>query len=213
MTTAPAYPSRSPAPWAEVVPGYGLVTVDILLTLPNDGYIYEVVEGVLVRVAGSGKQATRLGLRLGAQLLTYTESRRLGVVTGADGVYHFLGADTGLIPDVGFYIAERDDLAPDDTKPIPFAPDLAIEVASPSQGGSEMAAKARIYLRAGTRLVWVVWPQSLHVDVWRHDILTGLAQLLGVNDLLDGEDVIPGFSYAVSTLFADPLRPGSEATS
>jgi len=71
MTTAPAYPSRSPAPWAEVVPGYGLVTVASLLTLPNDGYIYEVVEGVLVRVAGSGKQATRLGLRLGAQLLTY----------------------------------------------------------------------------------------------------------------------------------------------
>jgi len=46
MTTAQAYqPSRSPAPWAEIVPGYGSVSVDILLTIPDDGYIYEVVEG------------------------------------------------------------------------------------------------------------------------------------------------------------------------
>ncbi len=54
MTTAPTYPLHSPAPWAEVVPGYGPVTVAVLLMLPDDGYIYEVVEGVLVRVAGSG---------------------------------------------------------------------------------------------------------------------------------------------------------------
>src|ERR1051326_5401763 len=112
MTTAPAYPPRSPAPWAEIVLGYGPVTVDILLTLPDDGYVYEVVEGVLVRVAGSGKQATRLGLRLGAQLLSYAESRRLGVVTGADGVYRFPGAETGLLPDVGFYTAEREPQSP-----------------------------------------------------------------------------------------------------
>ena len=224
MTTVPAYLSKSPAPWAEIVPGYEQVTVDILFTLPDDGYVYEVVEGVLVRMAGSGKRATRLGLRLGAQLLTYTERHRLGIVTGADGVYRFpsarpealdkdlpfFGAETGLIPDVGFYLAERDTLAPDDNKPIPFAPDLAVEIASPSQGGTEMAAKARLYLQAGTRLVWVVWPQSLHIDVWRRDVRTGPVQLLGINDTLDGQDVIPGFSYAVSDLFADPLRQGNE---
>src|SRR5579872_1345595 len=121
MTTAPVYPPRSPAPWAEVVPGYGPVTVDILLTLPDDGYIYEVVDGVLVRVAGSGKQATRLGLRLGAQLLTYTETRRLGVVTGADGVYRFPGAETGLIPDVGFIGVEKVARIADRSKLLPFA--------------------------------------------------------------------------------------------
>src|SRR5690348_2352200 len=42
----------SPAPWAETVPGHGPVAVDILLDLPDDGFIYEVVEGVLVRMAG-----------------------------------------------------------------------------------------------------------------------------------------------------------------
>jgi Uma2 family endonuclease len=207
MTTAPAYQPSSPAPWAEIVPGYGPVSVDILLTLPDDGYVYEVVEGVLVRVAGSGKQAARIGLRLGGRLGAYVDEHRLGVATGADGVYKFPGAETCLIPDVGFYTADRDALAPDDNKPIPFAPDLAVEVASPSQDGAEMAAKARVYLRAGARLVWVIWPQSLHIDIWRHDVLTGPVRSLGPGDTLDGEDLISGFSYAVAALFANPLAP------
>ena len=95
------------APWAEVVPGYGPVTVDILLTLPDDGYVYEVVEGVLVRMAGSGFDATTLGLELGAELRNYVRPRRLGRVTGADGVYKFPGAETGLLPDVGFVEAAK----------------------------------------------------------------------------------------------------------
>jgi hypothetical protein len=88
MTSAAIlYPPRSPAPWAEVAPGCGPVTVDMLLELPDDGYIYEVVEGVLVRIAGSANRATRLALRLAAHLNDHAESHRLGVVTGADGVY------------------------------------------------------------------------------------------------------------------------------
>ena len=211
MTTAHAPTHRSPAPWAEIVPGYGPVTADILPSLPDDGYVYEVVDGVLVRVAGSGKRATRLALRLGGRLGAYVDAHHLGVATGADGVYTFPGAKTGLIPDVGFYTAERDALAPDDTKPIPFAPDLAVEVASPSQDGAEMAAKARMYLRAGVRIVWVVWPQSLHIDIWRSAVLAGPVRTLGPSDTLDGEDVVPGFSYAVSELFANPLRLEPEA--
>ncbi len=208
MTTAAyAPPPRSPAPWAEIVPGYGPVTVDILLELPDDGYIYEVVEGVLVRMAGSGKQAARLALRLAIQLGAYVDAHRLGVTTGADGVYRFPGAETGLIPDVGFYLAERDALAVDDTKPIPFAPDLAVEVASPSQSRADMVAKARVYLRAGTRLVWVIWPRSGHIDIWHQDTPTGPVSVLTVGGILDGEDVIPGFSYSVDDLFTDPLYP------
>ena len=211
MTTAArTQPQRSLAPWAEVVPGYGPVTVDILLELPDDGYIYEVVEGVLVRMAGSGKQATRLGLRLAAHLALYVDAHRLGITTGADGVYKFPGAETGLIPDIGVYIAERDVLAPDDAKPIPFAPDLAVEVASPSQSRAEIAAKARMYLRAETRLVWVVWPLSGHIDIWHQDVLTGPVSVLTVGGVLDGEDVVPGFTYSVDELFSDPLQPEAE---
>lgn len=120
-------------------------------------------------------------------------------------MYRFPRADTGLIPDVGFYVAERRALIEDPDKPLPFAPDLAVEVVSPSQNGPEMAAKARVYLTGGTRLVWVVWPQSQHIDVWHPDVLTGPVQSLSVNDSVDGEDVIPGFTYPVVSIFADPL--------
>jgi Uma2 family endonuclease len=209
MTTAYALPPASLAPWAEIVPGVGPVTVDILLTLPDDGYIYEVVEGVLIRVAGSGNRATRLAMRLGARLLDYVEPRRLGVVTGADGVYKFPGAETGLVPDVGYYGAVRLSLITDEDKPIPFAPELAVEVASPSQDALEMAAKARRYLDGGTRLVWIVWPHGAHIDVWHPAILSRPAETLGIGDTLDGADVIPGFAYAIRDLFADPLSERS----
>jgi len=82
-----------------------------------------------------------------------------------------------------------------------------VEVASPSQSPADMAAKARVYLRAGTRLVWVIWPASAHIDVWRPDVSTAPVAIRGMGGTLDGEDVIPGFSYAMNDLFADPLRP------
>jgi Uma2 family endonuclease len=175
------------------------------LTLPDDGYIYEVVDGVLVRMAGSGDEATTIAHYFGVALTTFVQPRRLGIVTGADSVYRFPGAETGLIPDVGYYAAARRALVRDRARPIPFAPDLAVEVASPSQDADDMAAKARTYLEGGTRLVWVLWPRSKHIDVWRAGTLDRTAQVLGVGDDLSGEDVIAGFTYALAAVFADPL--------
>lgn len=193
------------APWAEVVPAMGPVTVDLLLSLPDDGYRYEVVDGVLVRMGGSGNRATILGIEIAAVLRNYVRPRRLGRVTGADGLYKFPQAETGLIPDVGFYTAERRALIVDEEKPVPFAPDLAVEVVSPSQDADDMAAKVRTYFDGGTRLAWVVWPQSKHIDVWHPDQPDRPTRALVVGDDLDGEDVIPGFTYPVADVFADPL--------
>jgi Uma2 family endonuclease len=197
-------PSDTLAPWAEIVHNAGPMTVDDLLALPDDGWQYELVEGVLVRVSGSGQQATTIALKLGAVLYAFVYPGRLGVVTGADGVYTFPNASNGLAPDVGFYVAARDALIVDRTRAIPFAPDLAIEVASPHQRARDMAAKARRYLRGGSRLVWVVWPKQQRIDVWRTaDAKPSVT--LGAGDMLSGEDVIPGFTYAVAAVFAGPL--------
>jgi len=206
MTEARAAPSDTLAPWAEIVPHVGPTTVDDLLTMPDDGWRYEVVEGVLVRVAGSSFDATTIAFNLGADLRAYVRPRRLGVVTGADGVYKFPGAETGLLPDVGFVAASRVPSI-ERTKPIPFAPDLAIEVVSPSQrlGARDMAAKALRYLLGGTRLVWVVWPERREIDVWRRTDVDQPGTILGLADALDGEKVVPGFTYPVADVFADPL--------
>ena len=68
-----------------------------------------------------------------------------------------------------------------------------------------MAAKAQTYLAGGTRLVWIIWPQAHHIDIWRADHTDGPVTTLNTSDTLDGEDVVPGFSYPVASVFADPL--------
>jgi Uma2 family endonuclease len=161
--------SQTFAPWAEVVPDTEPATVDSLLTLPDDGWQYEVVEGV----------------------------------------YRFPGAETALLPDVGFYGAALFPYVTDRDKPVPFAPELAVEVASPSQDAGDMAAKAARYLRGGTRLVWVVWPHTQTVDVWHagdlrprpEDMRSSTTLHATAGAAFDGEDVVPGFSHPVADIF------------
>jgi Uma2 family endonuclease len=178
------------------------MTVDDLLALPDDGWQYELVEGVLVRMAGSGELATTIAATIISVLNTFVRARRLGRVTSSDGVYRFPGAETGLLPDVGFYSSRYFPLIVDRDKPIPFAPELAVEVASPSQNEDDLAAKARLYLANGTRLVWVVWPHAQRIDVWRAGDVRMPAVQLGIQDMLDGEDVVPGFTHPVADIFA-----------
>ncbi len=188
----------------------GPVTVDDLLSRPDDGWRYEVVEGVLVRVAGSGARAATIARRLAARLGDYVDAHDLGIVTGADGVFKLPNAETGMLPDVGFLAAERADRIDNLDKPIPFPSDLAVEVASPSQGADELVAKVHRYLTVGTVLVWVFWPDRGVVDVWRRSDLRpnyvamrpGSTLHRHTGDSLDGEDVVPGFSCPVAPLFA-----------
>ena len=192
------------APWAAVVPGVGPMTMRAFLDYPDgdDGYRYELVDGVLVRMVGSRPRATRITTRLFRALDAFVEAHGLGTVTPPDAVYDFENTgqkDTGLLPDIGFYHAFREDMV-DPDEALPFAPDLAIEVASPRQYRPAMKAKAERYLAGGTAMVWVIWPRTHRVDVWyRGD--TQPVRMLSDEDMLDGESVVPGFSYPVANLF------------
>lgn len=192
------------APWAEVVPGVGPMTLDDFLRWPDtDGWRYELVEGVLVRVAGSRPRAVRVTDRLYRALGNYVEAHGRGQTTPLDAVYDFEHTgqpNTGLLPDIGFYYAARESLVKDD-RPYPFAPDLAVEIASASQRQAELDAKARRYLAGGTSLVWVVWPATQTVDVWRPVQPHRPLKTLGLGDQLDGEDVVPGFTCPIAGLF------------
>ena len=188
-----------------LVPDAPWIGVEELSDLPDDGWQYELIDGRLVRMPPSGGEASKIALRLGGRLLVYVEEHRLGEVTGADGGYD-LGPsgfpDTELGLDVAFVhggrVPPRD--PPAYRKAWPIAPDLAVEVASPNQHRPEMGAKARLYLAAGTRLVWVVWPRIHQVDIW-HPGDEGPSTSLGSGDSLEGEDVVPGFSYPIADLF------------
>jgi Uma2 family endonuclease len=176
---------------------------DLLRWAGDESWRYEVVEGVLVRVAGSRPKAVRVTMQLLRALDAHVENHRLGHVTPPDAVYDFEHRgqpNTGLLPDIGFYYAEREALVLDD-QPYPFAPDLAVEIASPSQKQEELDAKARRYLAGGTSLVWVVWPEERTVDVWRAADRLRPGKTLGVEGMLDGEDVVGGFTYPIADLF------------
>jgi len=197
------------APWAEIVPGMGPMTVAAYEALPNDGWVYELVEGVLVRMPQSGFEASNIAYRLGGRLRVYVEDHGLGGVTGEQGGYNFsdLGQpNTELGPDVAFVRADRlATLTPEQyAKALRLAPDLAVEVASRNQWRPGMAAKAKRYLAAGVRLVWIVWPRWRQVDVW-HPGDEAPSATLGVGETIDGEDVAPGFTCPAPSCFTAPL--------
>jgi Uma2 family endonuclease len=80
-----------------------------------------------------------------------------------------------------------------------LAPDLLAEILSPDDAPAEVLAKVADWLAAGTRLVWVVDPQRSEVRVYRRD---GSLSVLGENDSLEGEDVLPGFSCPLSNVLS-----------
>lgn len=193
------------APWGEAVVDEGPLTIDDLLALPDDGRMYELVEGRLIRMVPGGGEASYLGMRIGAAIVQFADPLDLGIVTGADGTFNLTRPgerDTGLVPDVAFVLSDRVPPrdSPDHARAWRLGPDLVVEIASPSQSRPKLAAKVRRYLAAGVRLVWVVWPKRRQVDVWRPgDERPGMT--LGIGDTLDGADVLPGFSYPLERLF------------
>ncbi len=204
MTAQRATPPDPIAPWAEIVPNMPPMTVDELHAIPDDGWTYELIKGVLVRMPLSSGGASNMGLLLGAELTVYVKTQGLGRVTGEQGGYRLDPAhprETELGPDYAFVRADRvpSRTSPDYFKAWQLAPDLAIEVVSENQYAPGMAAKAKTYLSFGTRLVWVIWPRYERVDVWHPGDETPTA--LGIDDTLDGEDVVPGFTYPIADLF------------
>ncbi len=161
MSAQRAFTPDPIAPWAEIVPNLPPMTVDELHAIPDDGYVYELVRGILVRMPLSGFGASTIGMRLAIRLGAYIEDNSLGALTGEQGGYRLDPAhplDTELAPDVAFVRADRlpPRTWPEFFKAFHLAPDLAIEVTSENQCGPGMAKKAQTYLSFGTRLVWVV---------------------------------------------------------
>ena len=110
---------------------------------------------------------------------------------------------TVRVPDGSFVRAER--LPPEGIGPglLKFAPDLAIEVLSPSETASELEEKLDDYLFSGTPLIWVVDPVRRTVMIVAAD---APVRWLREDDTLDGGKVVPGFTYAVSDIFEGIAR-------
>jgi Uma2 family endonuclease len=158
------------------------------------GRILELIDGELVEKMPSFVPST-VALTIGAYLRLYSKEHDLGYVTGADGGY-VLDEGNVFIPDVGFITRARLPEPPAREAPVP--PDLAVEVRSPSDTVRELRRKAEKYLAAGTRLVWLVFPEARRVEVYdgEADVVT-----LGEEDTLTGGALLPGFTLPVRNIF------------
>jgi Uma2 family endonuclease len=103
-------------------------------------------------------------------------------------------------PDASFIARGR---LPDDRTPegkVKLNPDLVLEVVSPSDTAYEVEQKRVAYLKAGVRLLWIVYPPTRTVFVFR---VSGSVAVLGEADTLNGEDVLPDFACPIAHFFED----------
>jgi Uma2 family endonuclease len=175
-----------------------LLTADDLWHMPDDSLKHELVRGELLTMAPAGSEHGFISNRLAARLTMFVEARELGCVFNADtGFVISRDPDTVRAPDTAFVSQSRIPATGLPKKFFPGAPDLAVEVISPSDTLEEVEEKVGDWLAAGTRLVWVFNPRRKTVTVYRTE---DTAQILRATDELDGGDVIPGFRCSVNEI-------------
>jgi len=158
----------------------------------------ELVNGEIVRMGPTGGDHGFAAGAITEHLRTFVRTNRLGRVTGSEpGFILSRNPDTVRAADATFIAAAL--LQPGRSYPgfFAFAPTLAVEVLSPSDRYTDVHAKVRAWLAAGTRVVWVIDPAERRVAI--HTVVG--AHELGEDATLDGGDVLPGFALPVRELF------------
>jgi Uma2 family endonuclease len=164
----------------------------------------ELSEGRLIVMSPASWIHGDHALWMGWKVAGFVNEHSLGKATAAETGYILFkspdpqGKDIVRALDVGFVAADRvPDELPDEGY-VPFAPDLAIEVVSPNDKPDEIDQKVGEYLKYGTRLVWVLYSKTREVKVHAPG---REAKTLRGNDILDGEDVLPGFKLIIREIF------------
>ncbi|MDX2078135.1 MAG: Uma2 family endonuclease [bacterium] len=180
-----------------------MMTIDeymVFVSLPeNDDKYFELNHGEIVEMAPPATIHSYIVMRLSKSLCNFVDENDLGFVFG-DNTGYVLSKWRLVLPDVSFVAKGRLNFPLPDL--ISVAPDLAVEVISPSNTHREMTNKMEDYLTYGTKMVWFVYPEDKVVDVIRKTEDGGsYKRRYGVNDTLTGEDVIPNFSLPVVKIF------------
>ncbi len=177
-----------------------LTTAEQFYEMPDDNQRHDLVDGEVWSMSLTGGEHGDVAMRLGFRLFAHVDAHKMGKVAAAEtGFILARDPDTVLGPDVVFVRAERVPAAGIPKTHWPFAPDLAAEIFSPGDRAGEMARKVAAYLRAGTQLVWVLYPDT-HTVVIHEPV--GLKRTLADGDTLDGGQVVPGFTCPVAALWA-----------
>lgn len=176
-----------------------LMTADELLRLPRGRFRYALVRGELKVMSPAGSEHGAIIVNLTLPLAQHVKADQLGIVFGAEtGFIIEEDPDTVLAPDIAFIARERIPSTGIPKKYWAGAPDLAVEVLSPSDTAYEVDEKVAKWLSAGARMVWTVNPKRKSVTIKRSHTES---RIIFENDELDGEDVVPGFRCSVAEIF------------
>ena len=190
MATATAIPTKSkPKP----------LTAADLLALYANGVRGELIRGVISETTPATGEHGEIVVYLGWALQTFIKPRRLGRLTGSDaGIQLERSPDTVREPDIAFFSADKIPPGVRIRGYYQIPPDIAVEVASPSDSAAALNDKALMWLRYGARLAWTLHPDHRRVDIHTPD---GAVRSLTDGDTLTGGDVLPGFACPISDIF------------
>lgn len=178
-----------------------LLTADDLLRLDGQGVRGELIRGALHERMPAGLRHGEVVAALLALLWMHIQPGRLGRVFGSDtGVILETNPDTVREPDVAFVSAERLPLDAEVDGYCPVAPDLVVEIKSPSDSEQEVDDKATMWLIHGVRMALMINPETGTIRVRRPD---RPAALLSMDDTLDVGEVLLGFSCSVREILGN----------
>jgi Uma2 family endonuclease len=175
-----------------------LLTAEEFAALPHEGLRLELIRGEIVAMPPTFDDHGEIALRLAVLLGHYVLAHKLGRMYAAEtGFLIAQNPDTVRAPDLAFIEATR---VPPRGLPgwVRVIPDLVAEVISSGDRPSEVAEKARMWLDAGVRLVWVLYPPRRIIEAYRPN---QPVLVLHEGETLEGADVVPGFMVAVSEVF------------
>ncbi len=177
----------------------GLLSAEDFAAIQRDGFRTELVSGEFRAMPPTFGDHGRTTMRLSALLGAYIIEHDLGEVYAAEtGFLLSRNPDTVRAPDFAFIQVSR--VTPQAQAPMwnPIIPDLVVEVVSSGDRAKDVADKIQMWLDAGVRLLWVVYPATRQIIEHRPN---RPPVTLSAGDMLDGAEVVPGFTLAASRIF------------
>ncbi len=167
--------------------------------LPEGPPHFQLVEGELFFMASPNRRHQDISMVLGNRLYNYLRAHPIGKVYAAPSDVEL---DSGNVFEPDIYYVSRERAGILTTQGVTGAPDLIVEILSPSTARLDLEKKRAVYLRAGVRELWFIWPTRSEIVVVGKDGFSGAEteRVLKSGDVLS-TPLLPGLEIALAELF------------